>query len=797
MKRSFPPKSGAIALFVNLLVYAAGLLCSPEMSAQTAITSSNLEIAATGTGRSYTATRAPGASSSLSQTGNYSYTFGNQSGFSDNSKKLLAFGAGGSVYSYKLGETPVIKIRRVENAAFTKYYADTKVTQVNNPTLRDLAYYEGLVDNTNSTVKIKSAYIPKMEDLFLTNDITIGIDNLFANTTATNFNNIERIDVITQNGRTIVSPQAEGFAMFERGAYDAHDPVVVAVITGLDAQKNPSAYAAKVIRIATPDYYATGQTTNKVYQPTNTAVGNFIILRRDNAASNLQASDLISANQGIGGVLLKYADFNLPAGTKVYGYSVLANDFPSNGTGANVVDYTNTTYFPTNSSDATGAAGNDMATITGVVRIITIKGNVFHDQDGLTDGQVDGPGINNPAGVPLYINLVNADNKVVGTAVVQADGSYTISEMELGTLTAQLSTTRGTVGNAPPARTLPSSWVNTGEYFGTGNAAGTGNEATGDGKIAIVIGDTDISDVNFGIETIPSADNKTTDPTRNPGGAVQVQVPVLTGNDPEDGAYDGVSKTNTVKILTLPNEGTLYYNGVRVTQNQVIPNYDPSKLTVDPNDGLVTVVFTYAFVDKALQTGTPATVTMPFLESSGLPVSLTRFGASAIDDHTVILSWETANERNNRRFLLERSLDLMTFSSIGSVEDVAGTSTATHKYTFTDRSALAGTSYYRLIQEDVDGKRTTYKPVSVVLRGEGYLVSPNPVTNRQFSVNVDEPETATITLRTLTGLQVPVSRVTSASGKVVLQLSAGQATGLYLLEVKERGQSRVHKLMVL
>ncbi|MBO9637431.1 MAG: T9SS type A sorting domain-containing protein [Siphonobacter aquaeclarae] len=797
MKQIFRIRYGSKFLFISLLSLLVGGTVPSALLAQTAITGANLETSAVSTGSNYSTGKAKTASSSLSHSGNYLYTFGNQSGFTDNRKKLLSFGAGGSVYSYKLGETPVIKIRRVENAAFTQYYNTTGYTRTDNPTLRDLAYYEGLVDNTAGTVQIKSAYIPKMEDLFLTNDITIGIDNLFANTYTTNFNNIERIDVITQGGRTILSPAQEGFALFERGGYNVHDPVVVAVITGLDAQKNPSSYATKVVRIGSPDYYVPGQTTNTVYQPTNTAVGNFIILRRDNASSNLQASDLIGANQGIGGVLVKYADFNLAAGTKVYGYSVLANDFPVTGTGANVVDYTNTTYFPTNSSDATQAAGNDMATITGVVRIITIKGNVFRDADGLTNGLVDGPGINNPDGTPLYINLVNADNKVVGTAVVQPDGSYTLSEMELGTLSAQVSTTRGTVGSTPPAANLPANWVNTGEYFGIGNAAGSGNEASGDGKIAVLVGDTDISEVNFGIETIPSADDKTTDVQRNPGGTTQVPVPTLTGKDPEDGTYTGVSKTNTVKILTLPNEGTLYYDGVAVKTNQVIPNYDPAKLTADPQDGAVTVSFTYAFIDKAEQTGTPGTVTMPFTQESGLPVSLTRFSATATDNKTVVLNWETANERNNRRFILERSLDLVTFSMLGSVEDVAGTSTSVRKYSFTDQAAVPGTSYYRLIQEDVDGKRTAYKPVSVVIRGDGYVIAPNPVTSRQFTVHVDEPETATLELRTLSGVSIPLTRVSSGSGKILLQLPGQQAGGLYLLEIKERGQSRVHKVMIL
>ena len=52
-----------------------------------------------------------------------------------------------------------------------------------------------------------------------------------------------------------------------------------------------------------------------------------------------------------------------------------------------------------------------------------------------------------------------------------------------------------------------------------------------------------------------------------------------------------------------------------MTLNQVITSYDPTKLTVDPNDGAVTVSFTYAAVDAAGKVDpTPATVTMPFTD---------------------------------------------------------------------------------------------------------------------------------------------------------------------------------------
>ncbi len=104
----------------------------------------------------------------------------------------------------------------------------------------------------------------------------------------------------------------------------------------------------------------------------------------------------------------------------------------------------------------------------------------------------------------------------------------------------------------------------------------------------------------------------------NPGGATTLQVPPLSGNDPEDGVL-GTGKT--FKIITLPTNATLFYNGTAITTpNFTIANYDPTKLTIDPNDGALTVSFTYAAVDAAGQSdASPATVTMPFTTAPVIP----------------------------------------------------------------------------------------------------------------------------------------------------------------------------------
>ena len=114
------------------------------------------------------------------------------------------------------------------------------------------------------------------------------------------------------------------------------------------------------------------------------------------------------------------------------------------------------------------------------------------------------------------------------------------------------------------------------------------------------------------LNTLPVSNPVTAVSQSNPGGTVKLTVPTLTGSDVEDGAYDGVSKTNTIRITTLPTGGMLYYDNIPVTANQTIANYDPAKLTLDPDNGVSSVSFTYSHVDTDTGVSTPATVTLPF-----------------------------------------------------------------------------------------------------------------------------------------------------------------------------------------
>ena len=249
----------------------------------------------------------------------------------------------------------------------------------------------------------------------------------------------------------------------------------------------------------------------------------------------------------------------------------------------------------------------------------SISGNVFDDGNALKDSKVNPVPANNGEGTnldgALHVNLVSG-NTIVATSDVAADGAYLFQDIVSSGYPATYSLVL-TDDESSKSTSLPDGWVNTGEN--TGIPSATGSDGTVDGKLSVTLSNatTIVTNVNFGINKIPVSDSKTAVSRPNPQGTNKVAVPALTGTDMEDIEYNGYSKTNTIKITALPSadKGLLYYDNEQVVTNQVILNYDPEKLWVDPSDGSPTVTFRYCHRDAADSYSVPVSVTMPFYVS--------------------------------------------------------------------------------------------------------------------------------------------------------------------------------------
>jgi len=117
-----------------------------------------------------------------------------------------------------------------------------------------------------------------------------------------------------------------------------------------------------------------------------------------------------------------------------------------------------------------------------------------------------------------------------------------------------------------------------------------------------------------------------------------------------------------------------------------------------------------------------------------LPISLTNFHGS-LSGGIVKLFWNTNTENNNKGFVVGRSTDGINYSKIGFVASKAygGNSTGIIEYATTDVKCFNGNNYYRLEQQDLNGK-STYSNVILINNRKSFSmrmnsVYPNPVLN--------------------------------------------------------------------
>ncbi|MBN8850446.1 MAG: hypothetical protein BGO55_31955 [Sphingobacteriales bacterium 50-39] len=291
-----------------------------------------------------------GAFGSCSVT-SYTYTFSNGT---SNQYKLNSFNANGSTYLVAPAASSIVKLRRVNNA------------QVTGP--RNLVYMETTASSATAcpspaTLNFKPPYIDTMENLLAAGMLNQGTDNIFTNTGNGDGdqNNVERVDVIFPTGLNTASPSQAGFAILDRGNNYQHDPFRIVAITSLDAQGNPSGFGSVKICVA-----GNGSNNGSWGHPT-TANGNkqfaCYVMRKDAGDQYLLASS--NVNQEIGGVFYSFADLGITSGQSLYGYALLGPDGIASPTSAQLLDLSNTSVYPTNTTEAAGG-GLDLVAVNTV-----------------------------------------------------------------------------------------------------------------------------------------------------------------------------------------------------------------------------------------------------------------------------------------------------------------------------------------------------------------------------------------------------------------------------------------------
>jgi Secretion system C-terminal sorting domain len=162
-------------------------------------------------------------------------------------------------------------------------------------------------------------------------------------------------------------------------------------------------------------------------------------------------------------------------------------------------------------------------------------------------------------------------------------------------------------------------------------------------------------------------------------------------------------------------------------------------------------------------------ILQPYSTGIVLPVTGLEFYAKRINNTQVQLDWKTLQEINNKGFHIERKKETeSSFANMGFEKSNAsgGNSSSPLQYQKLDNNNFTGSTYYRLKQEDIDG-RSTYSVIRIV-KGDA---------NKQLTMQVWPVPAVGFFNVSVNGLSKPdVIQVLDMNGRLVKQLAIQNQT---------------------
>ena len=284
------------------------------------------------------------------------------------------FTAGGDVFS---ANDPTKSI--VADHAYVRRNTATSSTNSNPSNFH-------IMSGTVSSTAVEGQLYSNAESLLLSGNILLTVADAFSNvassTTSALLSNIERLDFVWQSGY-LAHPE-DVIAVFNVDTPTSQDDFRIAIFTSIDGSNIPTAYKSIGLLINTTSSLSagTGDGTDtgtgndygsllSVTYPTSTAstttstVSNWRVQgfsSGDTISGATSAGTYSSTSQGIGGAAIRLSDLGITTSQMIYGYSIMAPDVTP-VVASDLVTWTNSTYYPTNTSTTSGTA--DITAFTG------------------------------------------------------------------------------------------------------------------------------------------------------------------------------------------------------------------------------------------------------------------------------------------------------------------------------------------------------------------------------------------------------------------------------------------------
>jgi len=179
------------------------------------------------------------------------------------------------------------------------------------------------------------------------------------------------------------------------------------------------------------------------------------------------------------------------------------------------------------------------------------------------------------------------------------------------------------------------------------------------------------------------------------------------GNPISGATATGVASVSTLTTFNLSgNAAFKTISGIRITSTDVI----------------------YAFIDN-INLANVGTV---------LPLSWLDFSAIS-SNNSVVLNWSTATEQNSRDFIIQQSINGTDWNTVGTTL-AAGNSSTVRSYSYVHTTPGNGANYYRIIQQDIDGRQNYSKVLVINLRDKSAHLAlyPSVAANGFINVKLDK-----------------------------------------------------------
>jgi hypothetical protein len=170
-----------------------------------------------------------------------------------------------------------------------------------------------------------------------------------------------------------------------------------------------------------------------------------------------------------------------------------------------------------------------------------------------------------------------------------------------------------------------------------------------------------------------------------------------------------------------------------------------------------------------------------------------------MNEKLVEINWTIHKEPGNVFYTIERSIDNEDYFPIGSVEGSV-TPDQDISYSYLDLYPMAGVSYYRLVQTDLNGQ-SKFFPATVInnINSQKINLYPNPSTTGIVHLSgIHDKISPVITVRDLTGKPVPFKLSLNETGVFDITIDEYYSTrkGIFIIAINDGKQVIYHKLLI-